>query len=109
MGKSNRFATGGNKTIRSARTSDKKRGQEGAIRGLVNVEDFFEFLRFGAVVGVGGHDVFHVGPPAFADGGVGDVVPSGFVFDFDVGEELAGFGVEEDGVVVDAVVFEDLL
>jgi hypothetical protein len=73
------------------------------------VEDFFEFLGFGAVVGITGHDFFHVGPPAFADGGVGDVVPAGFVFDFCVGEELSGFGVEEDGVVVDAVFFEDLL
>jgi hypothetical protein len=36
------------------------------------VEDFGEGGGDGGVVGVGVHDVFHVGPPFFDDGGLGE-------------------------------------
>ncbi len=67
------------------------------------MEDFLERSRNGAGVGVGGHDVRHVFPPSTADLGVGDGLPAGLVLDLRVGEELAGLGVQVDGVVVDAV------
>ena len=56
-----------------------------------------------AIVGMGGHDFAHVGPPALADFGAGDGFPLCGVGEFDVGKELAGFGMEEDRVGADAV------
>lgn len=47
-----------------------------------------------------------MGPPALADFGPGDGFPLRDAGEFDVGEELAGFGVEEDGIGADAVVEE---
>ena len=70
------------------------------------MEEGLELDGDGAVVGVGGHERCHRGPPALAGVGLSDRVPAGLVFDFDVGEELAGFAVEEDGVVVGTVAFE---
>jgi hypothetical protein len=68
------------------------------------VKNFAEFGGDGAVVGMGGHDFAHMGPPALADFGAGDGFPLGGAGEFDVGEELTGFGMEEDGVGADAVV-----
>ena len=74
------------------------------LRGFgFEVEDFRDFEREGAVVGVGRHQFAHVRPPAAADVRRGDGGPLGFVRKLDVGEELARFRVEEDRVGADAV------
>jgi hypothetical protein len=70
------------------------------------VEDFAEVGGDGAVVRVCRHQVAHVGPPALAHFGAGDGFPLGGAGEFDVGEELAGFPMEENGVGADAVVEE---
>ena len=62
-----------------------------------------EFGGDGAVVGMGGHEFVHVGPPALADFGAGDGFPLRGAGEFDVGEELAGFGMKKDRVGADPV------
>lgn len=60
----------------------------------------------GAVVGVGGHYVAHVGPPFLADFGVGDFGPALFIFDLYVTEEPMSFRVVEYGIIVGAMGFQ---
>ena len=38
---------------------------------------------------------------------MGDGIPKGFVFDDDIRKKLAGFRMEEDGVIADAVLLQD--
>jgi hypothetical protein len=49
-----------------------------------------------------------VHPPTLANVGAGDCLPLGRALELDVGEELTGFGVEEDRVGPDAVIEEGL-
>ena len=69
------------------------------------MENFAQIHGLGRVVGVGGHYVAHMLPPLLAFGGLGNGLPPRLVLDFRIGEELAGLGMEEDGVVVDPVFF----
>ena len=71
------------------------------------MEDFAERGGFRRVGGVGGHDIAHMLPPLLAYGGLGDGLPLRFVLDLDIGEELAGLGMKEDGVVMCSVLLED--
>ena len=73
------------------------------------MKHFAEFGGDGAVVVMGGHDFAHVGPPSLADFRAGNRFPLRGIGEFDVGEELTGFGMEEDGVGADAVVEERFL
>ena len=57
------------------------------------------------MVGVGRHDVAHMAPPLLAFGGLSNGLPPRLVLDFRKGKELAGLGMQEDGVVVDPVFF----
>ena len=70
--------------------------------GSIDVEDFRERKGNGGVIGVGLHDVLHVGPPLLHDGRVGKIRGRVIVGEFLHGEEVAGAGVEEDGIVGDA-------
>jgi hypothetical protein len=80
----------------------RRRKTSFALCGSVHVEDFAETHGDRGVVGVGVHDVFHVGPPFFDDGGVGEVGGVVVVGEFLDGEQVAGAFVEEDGIVGDA-------
>ena len=55
------------------------------------------------MVGVGRHDISHMLPPLLAYGGLGDGLPLRFVLDLDIGKELVGPGMKEDGVVMCSV------
>ena len=59
------------------------------------------------MVGVGRHDISHMLPPLLAYGGLGDGLPLRFVLDLDIGKELVGPGMKEDGVVMCSVLLED--
>ena len=48
-----------------------------------------------------------MGPPLAADFGIGDIEPLIFVEELDVGEELIGFRVEENGICGHAVFAEN--
>ena len=51
---------------------------------LIYMKHFPQVLCYRAVVGVGGHDFTHVGPPFSADFGPRDGVPARLILDFDV-------------------------
>ena len=57
----------------------------------------------GRIVRVCEHDVGHVGPPTLADISLGDRIPALLVLDFGIAKEIAGFRVQVDRVVGDAV------
>ena len=64
------------------------------------MEELFERAGEWRVVGVGFHDVCHVGPPFFDDVLVGEAGRGVVVRDALDGEQSVRFFVEEDGVVV---------
>jgi len=51
-----------------------------------------------AVVGVGGHKVFHIGPPLSADIRLSNGIPAGLIFQFDIAEQLTTLLVQKNGV-----------
>ena len=61
------------------------------------------------MVGVGGHHIAHMSPPLLAFGGLGDGLPTRFILDLNVTEELVSFRVKKNRVVVDSVFFEECL
>ena len=69
------------------------------------MEHFPEGDGLWGVVGVGGHDITHMAPPLLAFGGLGNGLPPRLVLNLRISEQLAGLGMEEDGVVVDPVFF----
>lgn len=60
-----------------------------------------------AVVGVRGHDFFHVRPPAFALWCFRDGSRARFVFDLHLREKLLRFRVQEYRVAMHTVAFDD--
>ena len=70
------------------------------------MEYFVEFGGYGAVVGVGGHDIGHVCPPFAADFGVCNGIPAFFIFDFDISKKLVGLWMVKYGIIVSTVFFE---
>lgn len=68
-------------------------GPCGCLLMMVDMEYFPAVNGLRAGVGVCFHEGTHVLPPFPADRGFGNAVPSGFVFDFGVGEELTSVGV----------------
>ncbi len=67
--------------------------------GSGEVENFVECVRHRAGVGIGGHEIRHVFPPATADLCVGDGGPALFALNIGVGEKLVRLGMQKDGVV----------
>ena len=69
----------------------------------LDVEHLAEPARDRAVVGIGGHYVAHVRPPAPAHLSRGDRVPSLLVIDLGIPEQIARLFIEVDGVRVHAM------
>ena len=61
------------------------------------------------MVGVGGHHIAHMSPPLLAFRSLGDSLPTRFILDLNVTEELVSFRVKKNRVVVDSVFLEDRL
>jgi hypothetical protein len=83
-----------------------EQSRNGVLLSSVDVKHLPQVANDGAVVGVAGHQRVHVFPPAPADFRLGDRGPARLILDFDVGEELMGYRVQEDRIIVDAMRLE---
>src|SRR4029077_2348306 len=70
------------------------------------MENFLEFARGRAVVGVARHKIFHVRPPSLANRSLGYRFPALLILDFCISESLTRFGMEDDRVALYAVLSE---
>jgi hypothetical protein len=86
----------------------RRHGAAATLPPSSDVEDFPQAHGNRAVVRIGWHHIAHVRPPFFTDGRIRDGRPACLILDLRVAEKLPGFLMQEDAVIVDAVVLENL-